>query len=126
MGKVWGSPPNVEAQSFPTTNPSVHKQRIRGLHGEAWIGSQRSAVGKGDKKGEALYPNSGIEKPKRGKVLHLYKGSTKGTRMLQAYSGDSAPFEFPRRNAITKLAQVHGLSKKEESLKSSTLLSPSS
>jgi len=97
MGKVWGSPPNVEAQSFPTTNPSVHKQWIRGLHGEAWIGSQRPAVGKGDKKGEALYPNSGVEKPKRGKVLHLYKGSTKGTRMLQAYSGDPLPFELPHK-----------------------------
>jgi hypothetical protein len=54
------------------------------------------------------------------------KSSTKGTRILQAYSGASMHLlSFSTRNAIAKLAQVHGLSKKGGfALKSSTLLSP--
>jgi hypothetical protein len=41
------------------------------------------------------------------------KSSTKGTRILQAYSGASMHLlSFSTRNAIAKLAQVYGLSKK--------------
>jgi hypothetical protein len=51
------------------------------------------------------------------------KSSTKGTRILQAYSGASMHLlSFSTRNAIAKLAQVYGLSKKGESLKSSAVL----
>ena len=40
------------------------------------------------------------------------KRSTKGKRILQAYSGDPPPFELPHGSSITKLTQVHGLSQK--------------
>ena len=41
------------------------------------------------------------------------KSSTKGTRILQAYSGASMHLvSFSTRNAIAKLARIYGLSKK--------------
>jgi hypothetical protein len=76
-----------------------------------WIGPQRSAGGKA-KREQDLYPDSGVEKPKRRKALHCIRGAQREQGFSRHVLEILHLLSFPSRNAIAKLAQIHGLSKK--------------
>jgi hypothetical protein len=78
---------------------------------ESWIGPQRSAGGKA-KREQDLYPNSGVENLKRRKALHCIRGAQREQGCSRHVLEILHLLSFPSRNAIAKLAQVHGLSKK--------------
>jgi hypothetical protein len=76
---------------------------------EGWIGPQRSAGGKA-KREQDLYPDSGVENLKRRKALHCISGAQREQGCSRHVLEILHLLSFPSRNAIAKLAQVHGLS----------------